>query len=64
LIKNQVEVGQYYSTTEEETNSFSALIAHVKDKLNVTTTVRPRKDKIGKVRFVVFYSIENKILFS
>lgn len=26
-----------------------ALISHVKDKLNVTTTVRPRKDKIGKL---------------
>ncbi|CAF4439476.1 unnamed protein product, partial [Adineta steineri] len=26
-----------------------AQIAHIKDKLNVTTTVRTRKDKIGKL---------------
>lgn len=26
-----------------------AQTAHIKDKLNVTTTVRTRKDKIGKV---------------
>jgi hypothetical protein len=31
---------------------YLAQTAHIKDKLNVTTTVRTRKDKIGKVKIV------------
>ena len=30
---------------------YLAQTAHIKDKLNVTTAVRTRKDKIGKVNF-------------
>jgi hypothetical protein len=42
---------------------YLAQITNIKDKFNVTTTVRTRKDKVGKVNIVFYpYSLNCKFI--
>ena len=58
--KSQVAVSILAGTISINSSRFSSLAqtAHIKDKLNVTTTVRTRKDKIGKVN--LFRSVSHR----